>query len=164
MASIQEPATTNVTEDAPRGYLLGATTAMAIDNNPTQSEPDVRKAIEDDEDDIPEGLTSQQKCALGFIWFISGVYSVLSDQILTKERDVQCSLRNDVNDKFNFISLFIAIAIPLGAGPLFCPLGHFILRYSIFTTFRIFSTKNFDFTILCLLFKKGFDSCASLLI
>ena len=149
MASIQEPATTNVTEDAPRGYLLGATTAMAIDNNPTQSEPDVRKAIEDDEDDIPEGLTSQQKCALGFIWFISGVYSVLSDQILTKERDVQCSLRNDVNDKFNFISLFIAIAIPLGAGPLFCPLGHFILRYSIFTTFRIFSTKNFDFTILC---------------
>ena len=128
MQSIKEPATTNVTEDAPRGYLLGATTAMAIDTNTASaSQTDVRRAIDEDED-IPEGLTSIQKCALGFIWLVSGVYSVMSDQVLTKERDVTCSLRCDLNEKFNFISLFIAIAIPFGAGPLFCPLGHFILR------------------------------------
>ena len=61
VASIQEPATTSVTEDAPRGYLLGATTAMAIDNNPAQSEPDVRKAVEEEEEEGPEGFSSQQK-------------------------------------------------------------------------------------------------------
>ena len=99
---------------------------MAIDG-PNASSSDVRK-VEEDGEEMAEGLTSRQKCALGFIWFVSGVYSVMSNQILTKERDVHCSLRSDLNDKFNFLSLFIAMGIPFVAGPVFCPIGHTILR------------------------------------
>lgn len=74
-----------------------------------------------------EGLTSKQKVALGFIWFVSGSYSLMSEQILSKEREVHCSLRSDLSDKFNFMSLFIAIGVPLVFGPMFCPIGHSIL-------------------------------------
>ena len=65
--------------------------------------------FDDDDDEFSEGLTSNQKCALGFIWFVSGVYSVMSQQILTKEKEVHCTLRAELTDKFNFISLFVAI-------------------------------------------------------
>lgn len=74
-----------------------------------------------------EGLTSVQKVALGFIWVVSGVYSLMSEQILSKERDILCSLRSDLSDKFNFMSLFIAIGVPFVFGPVLCPIGHSIL-------------------------------------
>lgn len=82
---------------------------------------------EEDDEDMGEGLTAKQKSALGFIWFVSGIYSILSDQILSKERDVHCSLRSDLSEKFNYMSLIVAIAAPFIGGPLFCPLGHTIL-------------------------------------
>ena len=80
-----------------------------------------------DEEELGEGLTAKQKTALGFIWIVSAVYSIMSQQILTKERDFPCSLRSDLSDKFNYISLFVAIGVPLVFGPVFCPIGHLIL-------------------------------------
>ena len=35
-------------------------------------------------EDESEGLTTKQKLALGFIWLVAGVYSVLSNSILSK--------------------------------------------------------------------------------
>ena len=61
------------------------------------------------------------------LFLFSGAYSVMSHQILSKERDIQCSLRADISDKFNFISLFIAIGVPLVMGPIFCPIAHSFL-------------------------------------
>ena len=47
--------------------------------------------------------------------------------ITNLEREVFCSLRSDLSDNFNFMSLFIAIGVPLVFGPMFCPIGHILL-------------------------------------
>ena len=110
-------------DEAQQGYLLGASavcdlSSVAKLSKQTSSEAESKKDSiekaeaeeEDDEyDEFSEGLTSNQKCALGFIWFVSGIYSCMSQQILSKERDVHCNIRSDLTDKFNLISLFIAI-------------------------------------------------------
>ena len=75
----------------------------------TEETGNSKPEAQEEEEEYAEGLTSNQKCALGFIWFVSAVYSILSQQILSKERDIHCSLRSELSDNFNFISLFIAI-------------------------------------------------------
>jgi hypothetical protein len=40
---------------------------------------------------------------------------------------LQCGVRHELSDKFNYISLFYAMAIPFVFGPLFCPFGHMFL-------------------------------------
>ena len=37
---------------------------------------------EEEEDDYAAGLTARQKSALGFIWFMSAVYSIMTDQVI----------------------------------------------------------------------------------
>ena len=69
-----------------KGYMLGASTAMGMElsrsadmEKPEPEEPEICGF-----DDESEGLTAKQKSALGFIWLVSGVYSVLSEHILSK--------------------------------------------------------------------------------
>ena len=110
-------------DEAQQGYLLGASAVCVLSSvaklsKQTSSEAESKKDSiekveaeeEDDEyDEFSEGLTSNQKCALGFVWFVSAIYSCMSRQILSKERDIHCNIRSDLTDKFNIISLFIAI-------------------------------------------------------
>lgn len=123
----------DISSVAARGYLTGsAAVGFDIPQGDEQTEEKLMAAEdkdeeEEDDEEVGEGLTAKQKSAIGFVWCVSGAYSLMSHQILSKERDVQCSLRSDLGDKFNIISLFVAIGIPLVCGPLFCPLGHFIL-------------------------------------
>ena len=81
-----------VTADASKGYMLGASaTGMELPGVSRSTTADIEKTttVEDEPemcgfDDESEGLTAKQKSALGFIWLVSGVYSVLSEQILSK--------------------------------------------------------------------------------
>ena len=113
-------------DEAQQGYLLGASavcdlSSVAKLSKQTSSEAESKKdsiekaeAEEEDDDEydeFSEGLTSNQKCALGFIWFVSAIYAVMSRAILSKEKDVHCNIRSDLADKFNIISLFIAIGM-----------------------------------------------------
>ena len=74
-----------------KGYMLGASTAMGMEIPLSRSTTaDMEKPEPEPEpeicgfDDESEGLTAKQKSALGFIWLVSGVYSILSEQILSK--------------------------------------------------------------------------------
>jgi len=51
----------------------------------------------------------------------------MGEEILSKERDIQCSVRSDLSEKMNMLSLVVAIGIPLVIGPILCPLGHILL-------------------------------------
>ena len=121
---MQESKSLSNEEEATQSYLLGGTaigcdlsSVAKLDKQSSTETP--KEPIEEtnaghasaleEEEEYAEGLTSNQKCALGFIWFVSAVYSILSQQILSKERDIHCSLRSELSDNFNFISLFIAI-------------------------------------------------------
>ena len=50
-------------------------------------------------------------------------------QVLSKQRFVPCSVRQELSDRFNFISLLAAVALPLLLGPLLCPLAHLVLSF-----------------------------------
>ena len=78
-----------------------------------------------DEEDI-QGLTPVQKGLLSFVWMVSIIYSLISNVILTKERDVQCSVRSDLTTKFDIVSLFVAIGIPVVCLCMW-PIAHIVL-------------------------------------
>ncbi len=89
-------------EEVTRGYLLGATAVGCSDLASTAGQSDSKKKDDEDDDDdddddldeeMAEGLTAKQKAALGFVWFVSGVYAMMAREILSKERDVPCSIR-----------------------------------------------------------------------
>lgn len=69
--------------------------------------------FEDLDDDTMEGFTALQKTFLVFIWMSSLVYSMISNVILTKERDVKCSMRSDLEITFNLVSIIVVIAVPI---------------------------------------------------
>jgi len=117
-----------VTADAPKGFMLGSTAMgmeLPLSRSTTVTDEEPMCSFEEES----EGLTTKQKLAVGFIWLVAGIYSVMSNSILSKEREVFCSLRSDLSDKFNFMSLFIAIGVPLVFGPMLCPIGHTLLSF-----------------------------------
>ena len=82
----------------------------------TQDSKDSKKSkddFDDLDDDVMEGFTALQKTFLVFIWMSSLVYSMISNVILTKERDVKCSMRSDLEIKFNLVSIIVVIAVPI---------------------------------------------------
>ena len=84
--------------------------------------------IEEEEEDMAEGFTKIQKSALGFVWAASAGYACLTDKVLSKVEgdEVICSVREDLSEKFNILSVFVVIAFPI-----FClvlwPLCHLVL-------------------------------------
>lgn len=84
---------------------------------------------DDDDDELAEGLTGKQKTALGFIWSVSAAYALLAKEILSKERFVPCSVRHQLTEDMNLISLIVAIGVPLLFGPILCPIVHLILTF-----------------------------------
>ena len=72
------------------------------------------KSVEMEElEDIREGFSALQKTLLVFIWMSSIIYGLISNVILTKERDVKCSVRSDPEITFNLVSIIVVIAIPV---------------------------------------------------
>ena len=88
-------------EEVTKSYLLGTTAIGCADltsntgHSETKEDDDKKDEEEEEEEDEEptEGLNAQQKAALGFVWFVSGIYAMLAKEILSKERDVSCSIR-----------------------------------------------------------------------
>ena len=45
-------------------------------------QPAAATSHEEEEDDYAAGLTARQKSALGFIWFMSAMYAIMTDQVM----------------------------------------------------------------------------------
>ncbi|XP_040580188.1 uncharacterized protein [Lepeophtheirus salmonis] len=75
-----------------------------------------------------DGLGVIQKSILGFIWFVSFVYSLLSPQIFGKTSN-SCVLRDPLDSKLNILSLIIIIPIPIFFGPVICSLAQILLSF-----------------------------------
>ena len=75
-----------------------------------------------------EGFTKIQKGALAFVWASSGIYSLCTDKMLSKVQkdEVICSMREDLNDKLNIISVLMVVAFPM-LSLILWPVGHFLL-------------------------------------
>jgi len=57
---------------------------------------------------------------------------MLAREVLSKERFVPCSVRQDLTENMNLISLFVAICVPLVVGPILCPIVHLVLTFASF--------------------------------
>ena len=59
-------------------------------------------------------------------------------QVLSKERDVFCTVRSELEEKFNMFSILAVIGIPLVMGPILCPVFHILLRCHTTNRKRVF--------------------------
>ena len=48
-------------------------------------------------------------------------------KVLSKERDLKCSVRANVEEKFSMFSIVAVIGVPLALGPILCPFAHIFL-------------------------------------
>ena len=53
----------------------------------------LRTAITTTEETGARGPSVQDKCLVGCVWAVAAVYGCLTDQILSKEVDIPCSVR-----------------------------------------------------------------------
>ena len=72
-----------------------------------------KEELDEDDDWQQEGFTALQKTFLVIIWMSSLIYGMISNVILTKKRDVKCSVRSDLESMFNIVSIIVVIAIPI---------------------------------------------------
>lgn len=73
---------------------------------------------EEREEKLIPGLKIFDKITLGLIWFLSFVYSILTDHILSKQVDLPCNINHDIYNKFGLVSIILAIIVPTVIGPL----------------------------------------------
>ena len=48
-------------------------------------------------------------------------------QVLSKEREVFCTVRSELEEQFNVVSILAVIGIPFVMGPILCPVFHILL-------------------------------------
>ena len=53
----------------------------------------LRAAVATTEEAAARGPSVQDKCLVGCVWAVAAVYGCLTDQILSKEVDIPCSVR-----------------------------------------------------------------------
>ena len=84
-------------------------------------------AEEQEGSSTPEGLSMADKGLLGAVWAVSTLYGVLSDQMLSRQADVPCSVRVDPARGFGLASVVLAILVPAVVGPLAATLLHVVI-------------------------------------
>ena len=101
------------------------------------------------EETVYQGPNILDKCLVGFIWTVSFLYGCLTDQILSKEVDLPCSVRStlklikvhetnftfsdSLQSTFGAASVFIAIIIPTILGPILAAVGLMFMCFVFFT-------------------------------
>lgn len=75
----------------------------------------------------PEGLSMADRALLGAVWAVSALYGVLSDQMLSRQADVPCSVRVDPARGLGLASVVLAILVPAVVGPGAAALLHLLL-------------------------------------
>ena len=75
----------------------------------------------------PEGLSMADRGLLGAVWAVSALYGVLSDQMLSRQADVPCSVRVDPARGLGLASVVLAILVPAVVGPGAAALLHLLL-------------------------------------
>jgi hypothetical protein len=69
-------------------------------------------------------LLLRLQVVLGAVWGVSLVYGVMSDQLLSKQADVPCSVTVDPASGLGLASVVLAIVAPTVCGPVAVTIGH----------------------------------------
>ena len=72
-------------------------------------------------------FTGQDKAVLGYVWTMAVVYGLMSEQILSKEVNRPCSVREEIKSSISIISLIFGLNLPVLVGPVTVFIVHFVL-------------------------------------
>ena len=99
-------------------------------------------------------LTGKDKAVLGYVWTMAVVYGMMSEQMLSKEVNRPCSVREQINNSISIASLMFGLIIPLTVGPVAVIIAHFTLNIleSILDTGPAVIPKKEDLpSLICIL-------------
>ena len=65
---------------------------------------------------------------LGYVWTMAVVYGLMSEQILSKEVNRPCSVREEISSNISIISLIFGLILPVIVGPVAVFIAHFVLN------------------------------------
>ena len=88
---------------------------------------DILSLDTEDEDRLHPGLLMVDKVTLGAIWVLSFLYSILTEQILSKKVDLPCRVSHNLEDKFELASVILAILVPFILGPVLITISHIVI-------------------------------------
>lgn len=64
---------------------------------------------------------------LATIWGISVIYGALTEQVISKNANISCSVRDPVTDSFSIASIVLAIILPIFIGPFTVTVIHIVI-------------------------------------
>ena len=80
------------------------------------------------EDNLHLGqLSILEKMTLGSIWLVSLLYGLMTDQFLSKEADLPCSVSNNIKTYQGISSVTMAIILPTVCGPAMAGVAHLVI-------------------------------------
>ena len=53
---------------------------------------------------------------LAWVWFLSSVYGILCDQLLTKVVDKPCDVREEIRGTLGYLSVVVGLIVPFVVG------------------------------------------------
>ena len=75
-------------------------------------------------------MRTVDKGLLGFIWSMAGVYAVMCEQVVSKNKHVPCNIYLSPRDVFGLISILSIIVLPTLLGPVTTFIIHLALSLS----------------------------------
>ena len=122
------PASPTVMLDSISGSLVSfkreSDLGVTSERRPSQ---DILFLDAEDEDRPHPGLPMVDKVTLGAIWFLSFLYSILTEHILSKKVDLPCRVSHNLEDKFELVSVILAILVPFILGPGLITIVHSVI-------------------------------------
>ena len=88
---------------------------------------DILSLDSEDEDRLHPGLRMVDKVTLGTIWVLSFLYSLLTEQVISKKVDLPCGISHSLEDTFQFASVILAILVPFILGPVLVTIVHLLI-------------------------------------
>ena len=73
-------------------------------------------------------LTGSDKAVLGFLWSMATIYGMMSEQVLSKEVNRPCSVRERLNSPLSIAALMFGFIIPIIFGPITIIIINFALN------------------------------------
>ena len=66
---------------------------------------------------------------LGYVWTMAMVYGMMTDQVLSKEVNRPCSVREQIHSRISIASLMFGFILPIIVGPVAVIIANFILNF-----------------------------------
>ena len=93
---------------------------MRVDHSDRQSRADTE--VE------PTKLSARDKTTLVWLWSLSFLYGMMTDQLLSKVVDRPCQVRERLNTKLEVTSLMFGLVVPTVLGPLAAFMANLLLN------------------------------------